>query len=398
MKRNSGNVLLVFILLLAFAALLVALLSLFSTGIKGVAQDQDLMQALYVAEAGLNKALWYLNTPTAEGGHGSTWRTSGITEAFGPGEYLIKVEDESGNRILVTSRGTVGLVPRTVKQIMQQTGMPDAFDYAAFCGSGTLTIKGSSQIFGSIYNHGDISIQSPASVTSGFVYTAEGYSVSGNGTYTLGTEEVSPVMPSLEPTYYNTRIDFAKTDPSALQGDQTFENYNLNGGAIYVNGNVTLKGTITGPGTIVVADGIKLDNATLGEGITLICEDQLHCAGSSIVQAESILYSSTEVKIAGDSRVTGSVVTEGTALFDGNVTVMGIVFAVGTGAHVKSIDINGTPNIYGSVVGSTFDQLTGNIKITYDASYLPEVLPPGIIAPGFGGDRVIPVTGTWLEE
>jgi len=49
-------------------------------------------QAICLAEAGLQKAVWNLKTPVDSGGQGENWTTAGTTENLGEGNYTMVVE------------------------------------------------------------------------------------------------------------------------------------------------------------------------------------------------------------------------------------------------------------------------------------------------------------------
>jgi hypothetical protein len=49
-------------------------------------------QAIYLAEAGLQKAVWNLMRTVANGGQGENWTTAGTTESLGDGSYTMAVE------------------------------------------------------------------------------------------------------------------------------------------------------------------------------------------------------------------------------------------------------------------------------------------------------------------
>ncbi len=49
-------------------------------------------RALWLAEAGSEKAIWYLMTPVGGGGRGENWTTAGTTENLGSGTYRMVVE------------------------------------------------------------------------------------------------------------------------------------------------------------------------------------------------------------------------------------------------------------------------------------------------------------------
>ncbi|MFA5275540.1 MAG: pilus assembly PilX N-terminal domain-containing protein [Candidatus Omnitrophota bacterium] len=93
-KNRKGMVLiLTFIILTTLTAIIVGFMYLASTQLKGSGYDAASQKALWLAEAGIEKALWYLKTPVANGGYGENWITdaNGITENFGGGTYTIVV-------------------------------------------------------------------------------------------------------------------------------------------------------------------------------------------------------------------------------------------------------------------------------------------------------------------
>lgn len=93
MSRRSGTALiLTFIMLISLTAITVAFLYMSSVQVKVMGYDTASSQALWLAEAGLQKAIWNLMTPTAAGGQGEDWATSGTTESLGDGNYAMVVE------------------------------------------------------------------------------------------------------------------------------------------------------------------------------------------------------------------------------------------------------------------------------------------------------------------
>lgn len=83
------------ILALALLSVLIPLVGtfLFATGtalLTGGWEEND-SQALWLAEAGLQKAIWNLKTPASGGGQGENWTTAGTTESLGSGSYTMGV-------------------------------------------------------------------------------------------------------------------------------------------------------------------------------------------------------------------------------------------------------------------------------------------------------------------
>lgn len=92
MRRQSGTALiLTFIMLISLTAITIAFLYMTSVRVKVMGYDTASSQALWLAEAGLQKAIWNLMTPTAAGGQGEDWTTSGTAESLGAGSYTMVV-------------------------------------------------------------------------------------------------------------------------------------------------------------------------------------------------------------------------------------------------------------------------------------------------------------------
>ena len=91
-RRENGAVLiLTFIVMAALIAITAAFLSMASVQLKGSGYDVVSSKALWLAEAGLQKAVWYLETPVGSGGYGEDWTTAGTTETLGNGSYTMVV-------------------------------------------------------------------------------------------------------------------------------------------------------------------------------------------------------------------------------------------------------------------------------------------------------------------
>lgn len=92
MRSERGAVLLSsFIVMAALTAITVSFLALQSVQMKGAGSDAVSHQAIWLAEAGMQKAIWNLKTPTGSGGQGEDWTTAGTTENLGAGGYTMVV-------------------------------------------------------------------------------------------------------------------------------------------------------------------------------------------------------------------------------------------------------------------------------------------------------------------
>lgn len=92
-KNKKGMVLvLAFIIMTALTAITVTFLYVNSVQTKAGGYDIASSKAFWLAEAGLQKAIWNLKTPVGSGGQGENWVTAGTTENLGDGNYTMVVE------------------------------------------------------------------------------------------------------------------------------------------------------------------------------------------------------------------------------------------------------------------------------------------------------------------
>ncbi|GEM_PF-2594735 len=90
---EKGSVLL---MTLTLTILLVSLAGgfLYATGvfIQNSGWEETDAQLFWLAEAGMQKGIWNLKTPSGSGGQGESWTTAGTTESLGDGSYTMVVE------------------------------------------------------------------------------------------------------------------------------------------------------------------------------------------------------------------------------------------------------------------------------------------------------------------
>jgi hypothetical protein len=143
-RDDRGQALL---LLLAIAAILIPL----SAGFVSAMHLQDRLSgdrlraatAFYLAEAGVEKVLWYLDAEAPDGSRDGSWRPAGYAEELRdgglPGRFLLDIRDENEGRVSIVSWGEVGRVRRGVRVVAKVA--PGALEYALF-GAGLLAVDG----------------------------------------------------------------------------------------------------------------------------------------------------------------------------------------------------------------------------------------------------------------
>ena len=391
--KSKGNLLVAFIILIAMSAIVLSILSLVGIRVRESGVKVSEFDSFYVAEAGLNKAIWYLATPVAQGGKGTSWRDVSYYEPYGWGGYYLTVQDTAtSGEVQIISTGEVGGIMKTVSQIVDTSGVPDAFNYAIFSNA-ALNLSGSANIQGDIFINGNTVFSGSASVTDGYVYHPVGTTISGGGTYTDGGEpNPVPTFPNLDTSYYSSLISVAQGMPS---GDQNYSNttVDLNGGTVYINGSVNVSGSTTfnGPGVVVATGTLSFSGNTYTTSNVKFISNGAIGASGNMYTDDAIYYSSTSISASGNTRVNvGGFLSTGTLNLSGNINVSGIVYSVG------QITLSGNPAIRGSMVSGSLlgvQGISGNTNIIHDQSVFPDELPPG-----FPSTSVSKVTGTWKGD
>lgn len=384
-NKRKGNILLVFIMVVALASIVFSFLTLMSTRLLESGARTSEYQAFNVAEAGLNKAIWLIRTPVSDGGNGPTWRTSGTTNSYGYGSYTFSITNTSTEgEVLIISTGEVEGIRKAVSQLLQ-IGLPDAFRYTIFGGSG-VSIGRSFIITGDMFVNGNTVFSGTG--TAGYVYHTAGNTVSGGGT-DAGVPSPLPEFPPLDTGYYTNLINVARTYPS---GNQTWSGtVNLFGGTIYVNGNVgTSWGTtINGPGTIVVSGTFNPNGAQRGnrDKVSIISGSSMQVTNCNI--SNTTLYSNSGIAFTNDFNGNNNVVLSvGNITTSGNFNIGGIMYS-----KTGSITLSDTSNINGALIAALGVQsVKGDIRIYYDASQIPSASPMG-----FSGGQYTRKTGSWKE-
>ncbi|MFA5117253.1 MAG: discoidin domain-containing protein [Candidatus Omnitrophota bacterium] len=92
MNRKGMVLILTFIIMITLTVITASFLYMTSVQTRGAGYGIAGSKALWLAEAGVQKAIWNLMTPLASGGKGEDWITSSTTENLGAGSYTLKVE------------------------------------------------------------------------------------------------------------------------------------------------------------------------------------------------------------------------------------------------------------------------------------------------------------------
>ncbi|MEE8638512.1 MAG: hypothetical protein V3T21_05665 [Candidatus Margulisiibacteriota bacterium] len=322
----------VFIIVIALAAIVYCVTHLSTLGIKNIGLKIEQQKALFIAEAGINKAIWYLTAPPAEGGKGIAWRSTGLTEEFAGGNYTIIVEDDPvGMKITVIS--TYCNEQRTLQLLASEDFSKLYTRYALSADS-------------------DLNIELGAKVKKGKVAVTDGHQITGEGEYVIGSN-MAPVL-TTDTTYYNNQIAYAESGgPEVVGHSATYTDLDLNGLPLYVEGSVTLNGNIIGAAEIISTRDINVKNgASIGEKIKLIAKNYLDIEDLTTIKKDVVLYGGEAILISPNTKLTDAVtIISPKELNVGDYSEISGVVNVGKLALGRDVIVEGSISI-GNLVGA----------------------------------------------
>lgn len=323
---------LIFVFILVTFA--VTLLTMTSNDSKLSTLQRDSTRALFLADAGIEKALWYLNTPEDQGGRGKySWRPPTSTDGpFIEGtsleNYEISIEDKGvdsppeekpTDKIEITSIGTVKegkfsagkrtiIVTATIG-VSPWEGL--TYNYAIFT-DGDMTLNGGISIDGSIHANGDLTNNG----TFDFINTSDEDEITAFGSSNLAEKVYSKLeFPKISWSIFEDLAISAGNDPNVLgqyYDEDTTVIFNTNEtleGIHYIDGDVKIQAslilknaTIFANGTIdVIGSGdVTLENES-GTPLALIAKGDITIGGS--VHGEGVIQSKATITINGNVNI-----------------------------------------------------------------------------------------------
>jgi len=370
---------LIFVFILVTFA--VALLTMTSNDTKLSTLQRDSTKAFYLADAGIEKALWYLNTPEDLGGEDIFfWRPTSADEfeekVVSSLEYcqiIIKpnIEDtslieEDADKIEITSIGIVKnesekVVGKRTVVVTAKIGISPSnnvsYDHAIFT-DGNMTLNGGITISGSIHSNSDITANGDAVDLQNGIATAFGATNIG-----IGGQPIQD-FPKIDWEYFESLAKLADEDLTDINeghyyGDNT---------SVIFNTTSSLKGIHFIDGDVKIQAVLTLNNATIFATGTI---DVIGSGDINLINSPSTplaLIAKGDITIGGSVHGEGIIQTETTFTSNGNVNIEeGAICAV-----------DGVLNGGG-----------GNINLVYGAGYA------GMIVPGTGVEVYIKTS--WRE-
>ncbi|GAI37332.1 unnamed protein product, partial [marine sediment metagenome] len=130
--RKGAVLLFTLIVMITLISVVGAYLDFVQSSTRSTGAQIEDSQAIYLADAGLDMAIWYLRNTAPDGSTDCFWRTTAYPAVPGPdpndpqqkslgnGTFTIWVQD-SGSNIQVYARGTVGGLSRVITQTLTLT-------------------------------------------------------------------------------------------------------------------------------------------------------------------------------------------------------------------------------------------------------------------------------------
>ncbi|MFH0799332.1 MAG: hypothetical protein V2A66_04025 [Pseudomonadota bacterium] len=280
---NEGfAILTVVFVMVVFAILGVATVSIISTSSQTAMDEELTQQAISVANAGVSY--------TAETLSGvADWSTqTGVTKTFGPGSFTTTITcADPCTSVTVRSDGTVGGITRSAQQSLTQgSGLADAFTDAFYSGNNISSGGSSSGVI-----NGDVTAK-------GTVTAGGGLEINGATNQNDPDAAVPQPIWSYWQSVANTTISGSYTFPSGTYS-----------GIYYITGDVGFSTNVTLNGTI----------ATLGS-VSFGSNSNIHITATlpnpAIIAGGSVTFTGTS-----DSTISGYIFTVSTLTMTGNSDV-----------------------------------------------------------------------------
>lgn len=318
-------------------------------------------QALALAEAGIDKAVYELNQSASYTGESDT--------ALGPGTFTISVSSIDGNTKAITATGYVPndsspLASQTARATVAINSDTASFRFGVQVGVGGLVMDNNSQINGSIFSNGNVSgsgiITGDANVAAGVTTSLSGVEVQGNATSTSMTgctvggkayyqttntcdvggsslqgNDISAPQPM--PISDSQIADWKDAAAGGVQGDTTI-NGTVSLGPRHITGSLTVNGTLNLTGPVWVTGSITVNN-------------------NAVIRVGAAI---------GNASV--ALITDSTVAFSNNVIVAGngnpgsFVLVLSTSASTSAIDLGN------NVTGGIYYTSTGTIDVSNNAA------------------------------
>lgn len=371
-SRAGATLLMAMLIVLLVGMLGVGLLRLGEHNAVEVSQSLTAEQAFWAAEAGRQDARFHLLKI-------GSFRTTPVP--LGPvtlsnGVYRVTTIGPDANwNYSIRSTGVVASSVRAVwQQVYCEEGVPPAFGYGLFGGSGTMWLKKDGVfIDGSLYQNGDVTIStSPNPPTfSNSEVIATGTIGNSNSLPVGVVPDPPPEFPLLDTSGYDALIATA----GSIGTNSIAFPFNLGGKTNYVAnaGTVTINNNITGSGMLVFSGNVGIDgNPAIGSDVKIVIGGMLTLGSGYNVGSNNLIYASAGVDMAKNCTVTGygMLITAGDFTANMNLNFQGLIFVNGW------LDVRKDVTITGSVLAKGGMEFDKNLTVNY-TNLMTAPLPMG---------------------
>ncbi|MCL5027775.1 MAG: FapA family protein [Bacteroidetes bacterium] len=284
----------------------------------------------------------------------STW--TGTTKQLNGGTVAITAQTTQSqyyngpnagltNARLVTSIGTYGSQTDTIRAVIQlptsspNNGTPGFMNYALASGKDVelegnvkITDDNNSQWNANVHTNGEFEMEGNPSINGFVTYVSEidgklsairpNQNPSNLPTYS----KVSPItIPSFNPDDYKSKATVTYAGDKSFSGN-IYLGTKANPQIIYVGGDLTLKGNVSGYGIFIVKGNIKINgNVNItgqdpsGSNLGLYTAGNLETSGNVTIKAQ--IFSNGNTELGGNSEVYGSITSKGEVEMEGNVNI-----------------------------------------------------------------------------
>jgi len=323
----------------------VALLTMTSNDSKLSTLQRESTRAFYLAETGIEKAIWYLNSSEdnpdglnfkgpLHGGSAIEFYDVDVSDIDTTGPDEIKTLSSTGK---VTGGGDYNKGTRTIEVKLKKGIAPSphlTYDYAVLT-DGNMEIDGSPFFHGNIHSNGDLIKHGEGTVTM------EYGSATATGSADLGTgNQPYQEFPHIYWDYYE---DISKTQEmidghtynNYYSGNVTFDSSDTLYGIHFINGDVTITtdlilhdAAIFATGNIIVKTGnadVTLENSDNPNPLSLIAKGNIEIDGGSI-HGEGIIQTEGSFTLKGNVNIQKGAIYADEGIFKGGGGGMNVYY------------------------------------------------------------------------
>ena len=322
----------------------VALLTMTSNDTKLSTLQRESTRAFYLAETGIEKALWYLNTPVDLGGKSLMWTGPyhdgtptefyDVSISYNPGPPEIKTLLSTGKVLEGEyNKGTRKIEVKLEKGIKESPNL--SYDYAVLT-DGNMTLDGGITFHGNVHSNGDLTNNGTINMEYGSI-TATGDIIKDNSG--LATNQPYQEFPHIWWDYYGDiskaqEIIGTNTYNNYYSDDVTFDASDTLYGIHFIDGNVTIAtdlilhdAAIFATGFIWVKGGtgdVFLDNGENPNPLSLVAKDYIRIDGN--VHGEGIIQTESTFTLNGNVNIQKGAIYADDGVFHGGGGSMNVYY------------------------------------------------------------------------